>query len=537
MSCEQVDTKQEIRNFWRIEITSKVVDEALAVAAANKKKLADAATANEKIKLPTSTWADTRYRYLTIRVRGGSPRWTVRSMGSMQPIGDLRERQPDYLALRDARKKAGGVYAEMRAKVPRDDVSADESEAAIEDLPVEAPPPEPWTVSRVCLEFTAYMARPRWLNERTKPPSPATVDDIRRAFAHDSVQALGPIPVTELTRAAVIAARNGIVSRRDGSGLHRSRSKFVVWFRAAMSWAATKRPDESRLVDGIDHWWERLDRGEPSQDEQVQIAARRTLRLQRKADLDVGDIGRILARHEKYCAGRSGRDMVGPGVRFGLWWVNLTANRRYTTVKLERANLKEQDEFGEPGWGRAMWEEDQMKAKQVFWLPLPPAVRDIAMHSMEDWQQLVRNEHGELETRWVFASTRREGRDPGNDDVSVYPNSLNRHLSRMRAAGALNGIDYYSLHLARAAMTAFLEKNVSPRAASLALAHAIKNSTDREMAPTTRDYYSVSQHMDEKAVAMRAWSEALLEAFLDADGKMPEPSATIRKPKTKPRTP
>jgi hypothetical protein len=60
MSCEQVDTKQEIRNFWRIEITSKVVDEALAVAAANKKKLADAATANEKIKLPTSTWADTR---------------------------------------------------------------------------------------------------------------------------------------------------------------------------------------------------------------------------------------------------------------------------------------------------------------------------------------------------------------------------------------------------------------------------------------------------------------------------------------------
>jgi hypothetical protein len=32
---------------------------------------------------------------------------------------------------------------------------------------------------------------------------------------------------------------------------------------------------------------------------------------------------------------------------------------------------------------------------------------------------------------------------------------------------------------------------------------------------------------------MRAWSEALIEAFLKADGTMPAPSATIRKPKVK----
>jgi hypothetical protein len=72
-------------------------------------------------------------------------------------------------------------------------------------------------------------------------------------------------------------------------------------------------------------------------------------------------------------------------------------------------------------------------------------------------------------------------------------------------------------------MTKFLEKKVSPVHASLVLAHALPDEA-KEMSPTTREYYSVSQRMEEKAVAMRAWSDALIEAFLKAGGTMPEPT-------------
>jgi len=99
--------------------------------------------------------------------------------------------------------------------------------------------------------------------------------------------------------------------------------------------------------------------------------------------------------------------------------------------------------------------------------------------------------------------------------------------------GALDGVKYYTLHLARAAMTAFLEKNVSPRAASVTLAHALEDKEQSGMSDVTREYYSVDQLMEEKAIAMKAWSDALIEAFLDGGGTLPASSAQQRKPKAK----
>jgi hypothetical protein len=151
---------------------------------------------------------------------------------------------------------------------------------------------------------------------------------------------------------------------------------------------------------------------------------------------------------------------------------------------------------------------------------LPPVVRDVAAGSVADYTQLVKNEHGDWPSAWVFASTRRHGRDPENDDVSVYPNSLNRHLLRMREAKALDGLPYFSLHLARTVMGNFLETAVSPVASSLVLAHTLPQTAD-EAAPTTRAYYLTSQRMAEKSAAMAAWSEALCEAYTKTGGTMP----------------
>lgn len=464
---------------------------------------------------------DTELNYLTLRRRGKKVSWLVRAFRKTKVIGTPVgiHVDPAYLTLAAARQNAQRVYVELSEDKPAE--------------PPAPPPPLSWTVSQLCLGYAAYMTSGRWLNERTRPASPSTVNDIRQAFSHEAVQILGPMPLTDLDRQTVEKARDAIEAKVAGAGVHRAKRKFIVWFKAAMVWAAKKHPFTSGLKDGMDRWWERLAVADPSPDEQKAIKARRKLRLARKSELTVAEIGKVLAAHEEYCAGRTGRDMVSPGVRFGLWWTNFTANRRYTTVKLERSNFLRQDPYGAPDWGRAMWEEDQMKAREIFWLPLPPVVRDIATFSMIDWKQLTKNEHGDLDSAWVFASTRRTGRDPGNDDVSTYPSALNEHVGKLRAVGALDGVKYYTLHLARAAMTAFLEKNVSPRAASVTLAHALEDKEQSGMSDVTREYYSVDQLMEEKAVAMKAWSDALIETFLDAGGKMPAPSAQQRKPKTK----
>ncbi|MBR0914659.1 hypothetical protein [Bradyrhizobium japonicum] len=493
---------------FRERITPAVVDQAIAAAkkATDSSRIAD--------------WNDTEQRYLTLRQRGRSVRWIVRAYGLSRKIGSATgiHVDPTYLSLRDAREKAKQVYADMAG-------------GKLDQAPPEAAPevlkPPTWTWADLDREYQAMIAKPRWINRRMKPASQGTCDDVRLAFAKPSYQALHPRLLTELNRPLLNEARNGVVPRDPDkrAGVHRQREKCVTYFRAAMSWAADKHPDESGLTEDVDRWWERLTAGEPRPEEMAEITARQALHRDRKDKITVEHIGAVLARHEAYCAGRTAEDKISPGIRFGLWWVCFTANRRFSTVKLRRGELIEQDEFGEAGWGRAMWPADTMKAKEPFWLPLPRAVVDIALGSIADYTQLVKNRHGEWPSQWVFASTRREGRNPENDDVSVYPNSLNRHLLRMRRDGALDGLPYFSLHLARAAMTKFLEKRISPVAASLVLAHSLPDS-DKEMSPTTREYYSVSQRMEEKAEAMGAWSDALTQAFLNAGGTMPKPSAS-----------
>lgn len=224
------------------------------------------------------------------------------------------------------------------------------------------------------------------------------------------------------------------------------------------------------------------------------------------------------------------RCWISPGIRWGLWRVCLTANRRFSTVKLKRADFTTRDDLADGDFGRAMWPADTMKAKVPFWLPLPPVARDVAAGSIADYTELVKNENGDWPSSWVFASTRRHGRDPDNDEVSVFPNSLNRHLLRMRDDGILGGLPYFSLHLARTVMGNFLETAVSPVASSLVLAHTLPQTAD-EAAPTTRAYYLTSQRMAEKAAAMAAWSEALVEAR----GTMPVPSEGPRLSKIKSR--
>lgn len=485
----------------RVEITAEVVKRAHALATAKSPQLA--------------TWFDTQVRYLLIRQRGTSAKWCVKAYNTTRVIGDIRERHDGYLSTRAARDRAAEVYAELKA-------------GPVEEAPVVVRQAA-WTWADLDREYQAMMAAPRWVGRRMKPPSAGTCADVRLAFARPSFVALHGKELTGLTRPMVAKAIAEIAS-------HRQREKNAAYFKAAMTWAADKKADASGLTEDVARWWDHLSAGDPDAATMTAIEARRAQHLRRKDALSVDSIGEILASHERYCetvekqdeetgrtsiVEREARDVISPGVRFGLWWVCATANRRFSTVKLRRDDLLAEDPQ-HAGWGRAMWPPDTMKAKLGFWLPLPPAVRDIALGSIEEYTATLARYRGEDPSEWVFASVRRHGRDKSNDDVSVYPNSLNRHLLRMREAKALDGLPYFSLHLARSVMANFLDKEVSPVASSLVLAHTLPQ-TAAECSPTTREFYLTSQRMDIKAEAMAAWSEALTAAVVKAGGSLPVP--------------
>ncbi|GLH79776.1 hypothetical protein SSBR45G_46850 [Bradyrhizobium sp. SSBR45G] len=489
--------------FQRVEITRKIVQEALGLAAAKAEGV--------------HVFADTQVRYLTVRVRGGSAKWTLRAMRTMRVLGDLRERHPEFLSISDARKRAAELYAEMRYADPQEDAPADDEPVA-------------WTLGRVCLGYMRMLAQPRWINNELKPPSDATNDDVRLAFAQASYQVLGAKLVTDLSRPLLNEARDGVTS-------YRQRQKCVAYIKAALGWAADKHPDESGLTEGVDRWWDRLSAGDPDPATMREIETRRAQHRQNKADLTTEAVAATLIRHEAYCAEhaeRGAEHKVSPGIRWGLWWICFTANRRASTVQLRRDGFMDIDPFGEEGWGRATWSAAEMKAKSEFWLPLPPVVTSIAAGSIADYTQLVANQHGDWPSAYVFASTRRFGRDADNDDVHVYPNSINRHLQRMRAAGALDGLPLFNPHLVRSPVGDYIEDKVNGAASSLVLSHKMKQDGE-EAARTTRQFYLVSQRMREKAAGMRAWSEALVESFLRQGGTLPTPTEGPRKPKSRPK--
>jgi hypothetical protein len=476
----------------RVNITADVVREASAAAAARRPG--------------TNDWGDTRQTYLVLRQRGGSLKWMVRGFRQARSIGDPRDglSRRDYLPIGAARTKAAQVYAELSGSEPAPRTPAPASAA------------KSWTWADLDREYQAAIAQPRWVNRRRKAPAAGTISDVRLAFAKGSLVALHPIALPDLDKRTMSGAIEKITGRRQ-------REKCCAYVKSALTWAQDKREADSGLAD-VTPWWVALAAGDPDAKEMDALEARRAALVQAKEDFKLSHLADLLVRHEAYCAGRTANERISPGIRYGLWWVAFTAHRRGSTVQLLRADLLDVDPFGEAGWGRAAWSAEAMKGKAPFWLPLPPVVLGIATACMSEWRRLVDKSHGppHADSRWVFASSRRIGRKRDNADVSVYPNSLNRHLLRMRDDGKLDGLPAFWLHLTRSVAGNYLDNrpDVPPAASSLMLGHALPASVE-DAAPTTKKFYLTSQRMAEKAVAMRAWSDALVEAFIKAGGTLP----------------
>jgi hypothetical protein len=170
-----------------------------------------------------------------------------------------------------------------------------------------------------------------------------------------------------------------------------------------------------------------------------------------------------------FCAGRQGNKRISPGIRWGVWWIALTANRRCTSTKLRRDDLKQEDPRNagaspDQPWGIAEWPAEAVKSKLPFMVPVPPFGLHIANSCMWDWKLLVCKKRGfRSATQWVFASSRRPRPKDENsaiEDPSIYPNSLNAHIRALRGRkrSGSNKIDYLAEkpefwpHLVRSAM-------------------------------------------------------------------------------------
>lgn len=470
-------------------------------------------------------WGDKRDHYLLIRQRGRAVDWLVKTRGKTRVIGELRERRLNYLSVTDARKKAARLYAQIANGEDGSPAPGDEEAG--------------WTWEELAEKYRATFDKVRITKQgRVKHPRKNSQDDIRLAFDKPSIAALGPKQIADLKPLDLVVANRNVKGFRQ-------RCKCLTYVQAALNWALSQFPDEAGLLEVKHPWWMDIAPAEMTEGEVLNQQKRKTDLADRKKKLTVEHLGELLVRHESYCVGRTAEEKVSPGVRFGFWWLNFTGNRRFSVTALERDRLLQVDEFGNEGWGRAMWPEWLVKGGAEFWLPLPAEVLAIANFAIADYSALVQKSHGHIwPTRWVFASTRRVPRRPDQRavaatleavaDVAVYPNSLNQHVRAMRGEkrkldgtfppNILQGLPYYSPHLVRTVITNTLDNipGVSRAGISAMLAHAGDKAED--LSRTTREFYLTNQRMAEKSDAMAAWRDALLNAYVKAGGKPPRPS-------------
>jgi hypothetical protein len=113
---------------------------------------------------------------------------------------------------------------------------------------------------------------------------------------------------------------------------------------------------------------------------------------------------------------------------------------------------------------------------------------------------------------------------PGRENIVTEPFSKNlpptmRHLTNEPPR------DHPQAYLLARAPTHFLENypGLSAAASSAFLGHAppLDEKDPEARSPTTEKFYSVTQRMPLKTLAMKAWSESVLSAYLKAGGVWP----------------
>lgn len=510
----------------RVKIDLETIKTALAAAAADP-------AGRER-------WMDIEERHLMLERRGGRVTWFFKNRSLTRKIGDVRKanyKAADQLTPSDARAAAKRM--------------ADLKNPPEETAPAGAPV---WTWAQMVAAYLKELGRKRSVGQKVKLPSRETQNDVRTSFGinnktkvfnpdkRPSLAILQQMPITELNAHLLGAVVRAIGKRRP-------REKFLAYAKSMLNWAYSNS-DLSGLVITTP-WWPQLKLPSlPDQEVEDMEAGQRKLALRKKM-FDVDEVGKVLARSEEFCADRTSNEKISPGIRFGIWWWALTANRRGSTTRLERANVVATDPLNElRGWGTAFWDAGEMKGRKPFLIGVPPIGMHVINLAISDWQVLVTESHSkDHSSKWVFASTRRVQRigvaDDLDTDIPIHPSSLADYIRNMRGIknvtknehgdydpaerkpDFLEGIPDFSLHTVRSAATNFFSKYIGlqPAAASAFLGHGHKadKNDPNAMSEVTEKFYLDTQNMPLKIRAMQAWSEAVMEAYKEAGGRWPKP--------------
>jgi hypothetical protein len=256
---------------------------------------------------------------------------------------DQRARRQRVLSVASAREEASRAYVNGKP--------ASGTAAA-------APEPAAWTWSELSASYQASLTEIRGTKAgRIKHPSVGTQDDVRLSLGKAAITRWDPLSINKLDPDRVERC-----DRRDPQEERPPRrSKALTYVKSAMNFAR-----QMRRQSGITHataWWTEISPPTRTKGEREKAKAKKIRLVDAKTYYSVDHLGELLVAHE----------LISPGIRWGIWWVAYTANRRRSPTVLRRSELVLKDSQGRPGWGIAKWGDDEMKGQTQFWLPLPPA--------------------------------------------------------------------------------------------------------------------------------------------------------------------
>jgi integrase len=247
----------------------------------------------------------------------------------------------------------------------------------------------------------------------------------------------------------------------------------------------------------------------------------------------IEEIARTIVIAEKFRHLADGEHETYPGTIGALWGIALTAQRTGSFLQLRPDRLFDppKTEHKLKGWKIANWTEEEMKGGRdggrPHSLPLPPEVLKI-----------LRDQHTESggKSPWMFI-----GRDPEEHLTKsalnqlmyrlqgrVYDHTKKQKPVRKGKSGPkpkppkerpnlfeIYGIEPWTLHDVRRAVTTFLDERRLGGAATAILGHKMDHDRvdERErMASVTEQHYNLSQRIGLKSEGMALWAKALMAA-------------------------
>ncbi|WP_170339653.1 integrase family protein [Ruegeria arenilitoris] len=468
---------------------------------------------------------------LHLRVRGKRAVWLVRFQQKTKTIGQLYPDPSDMplRSTRDARQLAADVRSVLKAQPEQVDKYVKlrhQNFGHLDALERLVEPKKSWTLAE-CFEVAIA---DKWSLHAERRISAKSKKDMEYVLSRDAWGKVINMPVTELEQGDIESVRNRV---RKENGLSTS-NKVIAYTRSVLNWCAKNHSGASGLSGQIP-WWRAL-----SSPEVVKPKVRKP---------QIEDIVKSLLIAEEYLdkplpGRRIGAKGVNPLTLGGLWWVVLTCQRSSAALSLSKDDLKKEPKPDECGrdWLLASWEDDQVKGKQRFVLPIPYRAWQ---HVHRLLSQSARYENTDLllpSERDIEKSVTGSGayrvlyRLSGRDKINVQKlrkasrNSAKNDLEKKKPdLLAKAGIPWWSLHDVRRTLTDFLSCSGYPGGASAVLSHKIDDKIiggfnlqdqalyDRlKQSPariTSNSYHAHSPYMKLKREAMQLWVDEVLNEY------------------------